>query len=162
MMWVKAHKAGTRLGLSQRRLRQMRKLIVLLVVAVAIPTSVAVAKGKPTSPGKSAPKVQYILKGTLSGYTAFDSSTSTNGSITILVTRSNRHGKALVGQTLTFTGEVTASTKVTLHDGATTITDGDTGIVKIKALKRIDPSALAATLQTSPVRQIIDQNPVGS
>jgi hypothetical protein len=139
----------------------MRKLIVLLAVAVAIPTSVAVAKGKPTSPGKSAPKVQYILKGTLSGYTAF-TAPSTNGSITILVKHSNRHGKALVGQTLTFTGEVTASTKVTLHDGATTITDGDTGIVKIKALKRIDPSALAATLQTSPVRQIIDQNPVGS
>ncbi len=137
----------------------MRKLIVLLVVALAIPTSVAVAKGKPASPGKSAPKVLYILKGTLSGYTAFDSSTSTNGSITILVNRSNRHGKALKGQTLTFTGQVTVSTKVRLHDGATTISDGDRGIVKVRALKRIDPSALMSTLESTPVRQIIDQGP---
>jgi hypothetical protein len=140
----------------------MKKLIVLLAAALAIPTSVALAKGPPASPGKSAPKVQYILKGTLSGYTAFNSSTSTPGNITILVTRSNRHGKTLVGQTLTFTGGVTASTKVTLHDGATTISDGDRGIVKVRALKRIDPSALAATLETTPVRQIIDQDPVGS
>lgn len=140
----------------------MKKLIVLLAVALAVPTSVALAKGKPSSPGKSAPKVQYILKGTLSGYTAFDSSTSTDGSITILVKHSNRHGKALVGQTLTFTGQVTVSTKVRLHDGATMIGDGDGGIVKVRALKRIDPSALAATLQSTPVRMIIDQNPVGS
>jgi hypothetical protein len=140
----------------------MKKLIVLLAVALAIPTSVALAKGKPTSPGKSAPKVLYILKGTLSGYTPFDSSTSTNGSITIMVNHSNRHGRVLKGLTLTFTGQVTVSTKVRLHDGATTIGDGDRGIVKVRALKRIDPSLLAATLQSTPVRMIIDQNPVGS
>jgi hypothetical protein len=140
----------------------MRKLIVLLVVALAIPTSAALAKGKPSSPGKSAPKVLYVLKGTLSGYTAFDSSTSTNGSITIVVNRSNRHGKALKGLTLTFTGQVTVSTKVRLHDGATTIADGDRGIVKVRALKRIDPSALQSTLESTPVRQIIDQGPAGS
>ena len=140
----------------------MKKLIVLLAVALAVPTSVALAKGKPSSPGKSAPKVQYILKGTLSGYSPFDSSTPSNGSITILVKHSNRHGKALVGQPLTFTGQVTVSTKVRLHDGATTIGDGDGGIVKVRALKRIDPSTLAATLQATPVRMIIDQNPVGS
>jgi hypothetical protein len=137
----------------------MKMLIVLLAAAVAIPASVAVAKGPPSQPGKSAPKVQYILKGTLSGYTAFDSSTNTPGSITILVKRANHHGKALVGQTLTFTGEVVSTTKVTLHDGATTITDGDRGIVKLRALKRIDPSALMATLEATPVRQIIDQGP---
>jgi hypothetical protein len=137
----------------------MKRLIVLLAAALVIPTSVAVAKGPPANPGKSAPKVQYILKGTLSGYTAFNSSTNTPGSITILVTRANHHGKALVGQTLTFSGEVMSTTKVTLHDGATTITDGDRGIVKIRALKRIDPGALVSTLETTPVRQIIDQGP---
>ena len=140
----------------------MRKLTFLLVVALAIPTTAALAKGKPSSPGKSAPKVQYILEGTLSGYTPYDSTTSTNGSITIVVNRSNRHGKALKGLTLTFTSEVTASTKVQLHDGATTIADTDRGIVKVRALKRIDPSALQSTLESTPVRQIIDQGPAGS
>lgn len=140
----------------------MRKLIILVAVALAIPTSAALGKGKPSSPGKSAPKVVYILKGTLSGYTAYNSSTSTNGNITILVTRSNRHGKALKRQTLTFTGEVTVSTKVGLHDGATTIADGERGVVKVKALKRIDPSALVSTLESTLVRQIRDQGPAHS
>ncbi len=40
----------------------MKKAIVLLVVALAIPTSVAFAKASPTR-GKSNPRVMYVLKG---------------------------------------------------------------------------------------------------
>jgi hypothetical protein len=137
----------------------MRKLIVLLAAAVAIPTSVAVAKGPPSSPGRSAPKVQYILKGDLSAFTAF-SSPSTNGNITILVDSSNRHGRALKGMSLTFTGMVTSNTKVVLGNGVTVITDGDQGIVKVRAPKEpkdMSGSDLAAILTALPVRQIIDQ-----
>jgi hypothetical protein len=135
----------------------MKKLIVLLAVALAIPTSAALAKGEPSNPGKSAPKVTYVLKGTLSGFTPYDSATSTNGSITIVVKKSNHHGKALKGLTLVFTGQVTVSTKVKFHDGATTIADGDKGIVKVRALKKIDPSALQSTLESTPISKIRDQ-----
>jgi hypothetical protein len=135
----------------------MRKLIVLLVAALAIPTSVAIAKAPPSKGGKSAPKVLYILKGKLSGYTAYNKATNTPGSITIVVSHSNYHGKALKTQTLTFTGEVMAKTRVKLHKGATTIANGDRGVVKVKAAKRIDPSALLTTLEGTPVKQIIDK-----
>jgi hypothetical protein len=136
-----------------------------LVIAALLIPSVALAKGpNPTSPkshtnhGKA--KVQYILHGTLSAYTPFDSTTSTNGSITITVTHSNRHGRVLKGQALTFMGMVTANTKVVLSDGVTAIADGDQGIVKIRAPKEpknVSASDLASVLTALPVRQIIDQ-----
>ena len=75
----------------------MKKATALGVAALAMifSTSVAFAKGKPpTKGGKSAPNVQYVLKGALSAYTPYNSSTSTNGSITILVNHSNYHGRA--------------------------------------------------------------------
>lgn len=135
----------------------MKKALFFAIAALLVP-GVALAKGKPpTGPGshgKSAPKVLYILKGTLSGYTAF-SAPSTNGSITIVVSRANYHGKALKGQTLTF--PVDAKTKVVFPNGATTITDGDKGIVKVRAPKRIAAADLASTLQTFSAKQIVDQ-----
>jgi hypothetical protein len=141
----------------------MKKALLLVILALALP-SVALAKGKPpvTGPGshgKSAPKVTYVLKGTLSSYTAYDSSTSTNGSITILVSHANHHGKALVTQTLTF--PVDAKTKVTLEDGVTAVTDNDTGIVKVRAPKRIAAADLASTLQTYSAKHVIDQGTTG-
>ena len=52
----------------------MKKILVFLVAALALPTSVALAKpSHPARSGKSAPRVQYVLKGTLSAYTAADS-----------------------------------------------------------------------------------------
>src|SRR5439155_21511356 len=77
--------------------------------------------------------VKYVLKGDLSGYSAYDSATSTNGSITIDVKRANRHGRALKGMSLTFTGEVASTTKIVLRDGVTVVTDGDRGLVKVRA-----------------------------
>ena len=125
----------------------MKKLIVFLVVALAIPTSVALAKGTPNY-GKSNPRVMYVLKGTLSGYTA--AAGTTDGQISITVNHSNYHGRLLKGQTLTFS--TTASTRVTMVNGATTITDGAKGVLKFKAplaRKATDATALATTLTTT-------------
>ena len=38
----------------------MKRLIIFLVAAVALPTSVALAQGNPTQGGKSAPKVHEV------------------------------------------------------------------------------------------------------
>jgi len=77
----------------------MKKAIALLAVALVIPTSVAVAKSNPTR-GKSNPMVMYVLKGTLSGYTA--ATATTDGQVSITVNHANYHGRALKGTTLTF------------------------------------------------------------
>ena len=125
----------------------MKKAIVLLVVALAIPTSVAFAKASPTR-GKSHPRVMYVLKGALSSYQA--ASTAADGSISITVNHSNYHGRLLKGQTLTF--PTTSTTKVLFPNGATVITDGDKGVLKFKAplaRKASDATALATTLTTT-------------
>lgn len=120
----------------------MKKAILLLVVALAIPTSVAFAKASPTR-GKSNPRVMYVLKGTLSSYQAATS--TADGSISITVNHSNYHGRALKDQTLTFS--TTMNTRVT---GATTISDGAKGVLKFKApLHRKGDTTLVATLTTS-------------
>lgn len=138
----------------------MKRALIIAVAALMIP-GVALAKGGPgnhghgNKGGKSAPKVSYILKGTLSGYSA--ATDTTPGSITIAVTHSNHHGHALNGQTLTFPTD--SKTKVSLENGVTTITDNDRGIVKVKAPKKIAAADLAATLQTYNAKQIIDKGP---
>jgi len=122
----------------------MKKAIVLLVVALAIPTSVAFAKASPTR-GKSNPRVMYVLKGALSSYEAATS--TADGSISITVNHSNYHGRLLKDQTLTFS--TTMSTRVTMN-GATTISDGAKGVLKFKApLHRKGDTTLVATLTTS-------------
>ena len=116
----------------------MKRMIIFLVAALALPTSVAFAKpSHPAKGGKSAPKVQYILKGTLSAYTAYDSATSTDGTITIDVKHSNRHAHALKNQSVTFT--LTAKSKVTFRHGSTLATDTATakGGITVRAPKRI-------------------------
>lgn len=133
----------------------MKRALIFVIAALMIP-SVALAKGNPGhghQGGKSAPKVSYVLKGTLSGYTAANGTTP--GSITIAVTHANHHGHALKGQTLTFPTD--ATTKVTLKDGVTAITDGDTGSVTVRAPKKIAAADLASTLQTYNARHIIDK-----
>ena len=132
----------------------MKKALLLVLAALVIP-SVAVAARPATNP--SAPKVLYILKGILSAYSPYDSVTPANGSITILVKRANYHGRALHNTSLTFA--VGPRTRVVLAEGVTAITDGDRGIVKIRAPLRIPAADLAATLQAATARQIIDQGP---
>jgi hypothetical protein len=132
----------------------MKKVIVLLVVALAIPTSVAFAKASPTH-GKSNPRVMYVLKGTLSSYQAATADLA--GSISITVNHSNYHGRALKGQTLSF--PTTTDTRVTFTSGATQITDGAKGVLKFKApLHRKGDTSLVTTLTTNArALHIIDQ-----
>jgi len=144
----------------------VKKVLPLMIVALLIP-SAALAKGP--KPGKGPvvgshgkAKVLYVLKGKLSGYSAYDSSTSTNGSITIDVRRANRHGRALKGMQLVFQGEVTSDTRITLGDGVSAIADNDRGLVKVRAPrepKSMSGSDLAAILTTLAVRQVVDQGP---
>ena len=124
------------------------------VVAVAVPAAAVAGTppAKPASPGKSAPKVTYVLHGTLSAYTAANGATP--GSVTIAVTAANYHARSLKGQSLTFA--VAPSTKVVL-DADGQITDGEKGVVKVRAPKRTASDTLATTLQAAAVSQVVDQ-----
>jgi hypothetical protein len=126
----------------------LKKLIVVLAVAaaLAIPTSAAFAKGPPLTRGKSAPKVMYVLKGTLSNFVAAQG--TTDGSISITVTHSNYHGRALKGDTLSFS--VASNTRITFANGTTTLADGSKGIVKFRApLRFASGTNLATALPTA-------------
>jgi hypothetical protein len=134
----------------------MKKAVLLILAALMIPTSVALAK--PPHPPKPAPMVMYVLKGTLSNYAAYDSVTPANGTITILVKHGNKAAHSLKGMTLTF--PVDANTKITLRNGVTAIVNGDRGIVKIKAAKAAKHTSaadLATALQAVAAKQIVDQ-----
>jgi hypothetical protein len=132
----------------------MKRAIVLVAVALAIPTSVAFAKGTPGAHGKSNPRVMYVLKGTLSNYAAATSTAP--GSISITVAHSNFHS-ALKGQTLTFSTDM--KTRLTFPNGATTVSDGAKGVLKFKApLHRKGDTTLITTLTTNAkALHIIDQ-----
>jgi len=122
----------------------MKKLIVVLAVALAIPTSVAFAKGTPSQTrGKSAPKVMYVLKGTLSSFVA--ASSTADGSISITVSHSNYHGRLLKGDTLNFA--VASNTRITFANGTATLADGTKGMVKFRAPLRVSGD-LATALPT--------------
>jgi hypothetical protein len=130
-----------------------RKTLAFVALAVAI-TSVAFATTAQASKGKSPanPTVTYILKGTLSDFTA--ASTTANGSITINVARSNFHARALVGQQVTFGVAMTTSTS--LMGG--TIVNGAHGIVKFRAPLRVTNTTLTTRLAATPpmtARQVI-------
>ena len=145
----------------------MKKLLPFVIVALMIP-GVALAKGKPptagthTNHGKA--KVMYVLKGQIYNYTAFDSATSTPGSLTIAVSHSNRHGRLLVGQTITIsTG---ANTKIRLLNGVTSIAaaqPGDVGKVKVRASRLAHKSATLADVQAAllnqPAHMVTDWGP---
>ena len=123
-----------------------RKTLTLFALALAI-TSVAFATtAQASSHSKAAPKVTYILKGTLSDFTA--ASATANGSVTIHVTQSNYHAKALVGQDLTFA--VSMNTTTTTMGG--TIINGARGIVKFRApLRQSNPTLMASLTASTPM-----------
>jgi hypothetical protein len=137
----------------------MRRLPVFLALALAVP-SVALA-AKPPAPGNSqeshgkAPQVMYVLKGTLTAYTAANG--ATNGSVSLLVKSANRHGASLKDQTLTFA--VSSTTKVVTPEGAA-LTLNDKGVVKVRGPKKLGPTdSLATVLQARTAFQVIDQGP---
>lgn len=135
-----------------------RKALLLVVFALAIPGVALAAKPQhpsPPSKSKAAPRVMYVLKGTLSNYTA--ASSTADGSITIHVTHSNYHGRVLKGMDLTFA--VSANTTTTFQNGATTISNGARGIVKFRALKNMSTSGLLTALSPDHMTafQVIDR-----
>lgn len=143
----------------------MKKVLPFAIAALMIP-SVALAKApnpkSHTNHGKA--KVMYVLKGMIYAYQAYDSTTSTAGSITIDVNHSNRHGKLLVGQTITLT--IGANTRVLLKNGVTSIASaqpGDLGMVKVRAPRLAFKSATLADVQNALLNQaafqVIDWGP---
>src|SRR5215469_15082297 len=114
-----------------------RKTLALVALALAI-TSVMFATTAQASKSKSKanPKVTYILKGTLSNFTA--ASATALGSVTINVTHSNFHARALVGQQLTF--GISLKTPTNIMGG--TIINGARGIVKFSAPLRVSNTSL--------------------
>ena len=146
----------------------MKKLLPLAILALMIP-SVALAKGKPptagthTNHGKAS--VMYVLRGMVYAYTAYDSTTQTNGSITIDVKSSNRHGKLLNGQTgVQIT--VGPKTKIELENGVTSIaaaSPGDLGTVKVRAPRLAFRSAtltdVETALQNHAAHMVTDRGP---
>lgn len=130
----------------------MRKTLAVVLVALAIP---AVAPAAGTS--KAAPKVTYVLKGTLSSYTA--ASAAADGSITIHVSDANYHARLLRGQDFTFA--VTTKTVTTLN-GNSTISNGPHGVIKFRAPKKVTNAALMTALRPDHMkaRQVIDQGRV--
>jgi hypothetical protein len=122
-------------------------MLAFVVLALAIPTVALAAKPtKPTNHSKAAPKVTYILKGTLSTFGA--ASSTANGSVTINVTHSNFHAHALVGQQLTFA--ISSKTPTNLMGG--TILNGAHGIVKFRApLKISNTNLMTALTATTPM-----------
>ena len=132
----------------------MRKLIVIAATALLVP-GLALAAGKPGTPGKSqtaganaAPKVMYLLKGTLNAYQAANG--TTDGWVRITVKSSNYHARALNGQQIQI--PVSAATKVVGK-----FTMNDNGIVKVRAPKNTTPTALLAALMSAKAWQVIDQ-----
>ena len=133
----------------------MKKALILVLAALVIPSAALAAKpAHHPKPPKKPHMVTYVLTGTLSGYTAYDSVTPANGSITILVKHADRRGHALKGQSLTFA--IDANTKLHLAKGLTTVTDGDRGGISLRAPRKIAPADLVATLQLSPAKHIVD------
>jgi hypothetical protein len=102
----------------------------------------------------------YLLKGTLTNYTPVS---ATSGTVTITITHANHHAKTLVNprSPLAVTIIITWDTKIVLHGNATTIANGDPGLVKVRIPKNTKAANLATTLTTLPTiaSQIIDQGP---
>lgn len=148
----------------------MKRVLPFAIAALLIP-GVALAKGpnpnKGTHPNHGKAKVMYVLRGMVYDYKAYDSNTNTPGSITIDVNHSNRHGKLLVGQTITIsTG---AKTKLLLKNGVTSVAatqPGDVGTVKVRASRLAFKSAMLSdvqnALQDQPAFQVIDRGPASS
>ena len=131
----------------------MRKTLVLLLVALALP-SVALAAGSAKSGTHgNAGTVRYILRGTLWSYT--QASTTAPGSITIHVTSSNHHGAVLKGMDLTFA--VAANTKFALSSKAglvpkrnvAAIKDGTRGMVEFRGTLKLANSTLMSALTSN-------------
>jgi hypothetical protein len=113
----------------------MKLRIVVLALATAIvPSSVALAKGKPDQTGANCrPKVSFILKGTLTslGDTSFHMN----------VTRANRHGRALLGDREITVNDHTKFRRMG-HAALADLALGDRLKVQVRGCKRGDPATM--------------------
>jgi hypothetical protein len=142
-----------------------------MALALALPSFALAAKppspghGPRPSPGnsqrrhgKSAPQVMYVLEGALSNYTPAE---ATSGTITITITHANHQAKTLVNaqSPVSVTIIVTWDTKVVMRRNATTIGNGDIGVVKVRLPKNTPAANLTPTLTALPTvaAQVIDQ-----
>ena len=123
---------------------------VLLVLALALAAPALALGAPPAQPGKSAPKVQYVMKATLTSFTP--STGGADGSITFTVTKANRHGAQLKDQSLTLL--VKPATRIVFDaDGA--LEAGETIVVKLREARRTTDAL--ALLSGKNARQVIDQ-----
>jgi len=135
----------------------MRKTLVLLLVALALPSVALAAKPTTKAPtghnGTAAGTVRYVLRGTLWSYAP--ASAAAPGSITIHVASSNHHGALLKGTDLTFA--VAAKTKFALSSksgltpkrNVTAITDGTRGMVEFRGTLKLADSPLMSALKSN-------------
>lgn len=86
-----------------------------------------------------AERVSYVLRGSLSKYTATTSTAP--GSVTITVAGGNCVVRALTGSTLTFA--LGPRTRVA---PSRVITDGDRGVILLRGPKTLDPTTLATLI----------------
>lgn len=120
-------------------------LAVLAAAALAAPAGSLAAKGGNGKGGKK--KATYEMHGTLSAYTAPVGTTP--GSITILVSKTNKAGRPFVGQTLVFV--LDATTKI--QPAGALIADGDLGAVQVKGAPNLDATGLQAVVP----KQVVDE-----
>jgi hypothetical protein len=92
--------------------------------------------------------VMYVLKGTFTDFKA--AASGSDGSISIDVTHSNRHGRVLKNTTQPLTFTVASNTRITFRNGTTTVEPNSKGMLKFRApLMRKGDTTLAATITTS-------------
>jgi hypothetical protein len=123
----------------------------LLVLALALAAPALALAAQPAQPGKSAPKVQYVLKGTLMSFTP--ATGGADGSITFTVTKSNHHRAALKGQSLTLL--IKPTTRV-VFDGDGALEPEEAVVVKLRESRRTTDAL--ALLSGKNARQVIDQD----
>jgi hypothetical protein len=110
------------------------RILVLALATALVPSSVAVAKGKPSPTGDNCrPKVSFILKGTLT-------STGTD-SFHMNVMHANRHGRAFMGDREIKVNDTTRFRRM----GPATMAElvlGDRLKVQVRGCKHADPATM--------------------
>jgi hypothetical protein len=113
----------------------MKLRIVVLALALAVvPSSVALAKGKPGNTGDNCrPKVSFILKGTLTsvGETSFHMD----------VTKANHHARALLGDREITVNDHTKFRRMG-HAAMADLAAGDRLKVQVRGCKAGDPATM--------------------
>jgi hypothetical protein len=145
----------------------MRHLVTLVTFAAVLTVPAAALATRPpdkpptSPPGKPAstppstpagklagkPTVMFVVRGTVSAFTA--ASGATNGSITITVSGGNEHATKLFANGAAKTFVLSSNTRVVSTGG---ISSGDKVLVKIRA----PTHAPASTVSSTPAKQIVE------